>query len=128
MLLTLRVIQSEPSAVAFGMGPPLFDRMSKSHLDSGMWQFRQAIFPFSPIAPSCPSAGVPVWIGPERRGSKKSFCPKRAAASESRYLFVVSTGRSGKGERVLIIAHCLGEKPSPLSWPEDWPETANTAD
>jgi hypothetical protein len=31
------------------------DRMSKSHVDSGIWQLRQAILYFSPIAPSCPS-------------------------------------------------------------------------
>ena len=49
MLLTLRVIQSEPSAVAFGIGPPLFERMSKSHFDSGIWQLRQAILYFSPV-------------------------------------------------------------------------------
>src|SRR5262249_25168482 len=105
MLLTLRVIHKEPSAVALGMGPPLLERISKSQPDSGMWQLRQAILPVSPIAPSCPSAGVPVWIGPESRGSKKSFWPSRAAASESRYLFVVSTGSAGSGESVWMVAH-----------------------
>src|SRR6266478_7039710 len=56
-------------------------------------------------------------MGPARRGSKKSFCPRRAAAGESRYLLVVSTGRAGNGESVLIIAHSWGEKPSPPDWP-----------
>src|SRR5437764_2559815 len=71
------------------------------------------------MAPSCPSAGVPVWMGPERRGSKNSFCPRRAAASESRYLLVVSTGRSGNGERVLMVAHSCWLKPS-LPESADW--------
>src|SRR4051812_30668446 len=100
MLLTLRVIQFDPSAVAFGIGPPLFERMSKSHLDAGMWQLLHAILYFSPIAPSCPSAGVPAWIGPESRGSKNSFWPRSAAAAESRYLLVVSTGGAGSGDSV----------------------------
>src|SRR5258708_29279187 len=51
-------------------------------------------------------------MGPERRGSKKSFCPRRAAAGESRYILVVSTGSAGNGERVLMIAHSWREKPS----------------
>jgi hypothetical protein len=41
-------------------------------MDSGLWQLRHAIFPASPIAPSWPSAGVPVWIGPESLGSKNN--------------------------------------------------------
>src|SRR6266700_2811996 len=44
------------------------------------------------------------------RGSKKSFCPSSAAAGESRYLFVVSIGRAGRGESALMIAHSSGEK------------------
>src|SRR6266849_3075345 len=63
-------------------------------------------------------------MGPESRGSKKSFCPSRAAAGESRYLLVVSTGRAGNGESVLIIAHSCGEKPSP----PDWPHATNVRD
>jgi hypothetical protein len=51
----------------------LFDRMSKSHTDSGMWQLRHAILYFSPTAPSWPCAPVPVWMGPDSRGSEKSF-------------------------------------------------------
>src|SRR5215470_16672275 len=77
-----------------------------------MWQLRQAIFPVSPMAPSCPSWGVPVWIGPERRGSKKSFCPSSAASAESRYLLLVSLGSSGSGESVAITARSAGEKMS----------------
>src|SRR5690242_10838151 len=100
MLLTFRVIHADPSAVAFGIGPPLLERMSKSHFDSGIWQLRHAILPVSPIAPSWPSCSVPVWIGPASRGSKNSFCPRNAASAESRYLLVVSTGRVGRGERV----------------------------
>src|SRR5690349_3954 len=105
------------------MGPPLFERMSNSQPDSGMWQLRQAILPDSPIAPSCPSAGVPVWIGPDSRGSKKSFWPSRAAVAESRYLLVVSTGRAGRGERLRMVAHSEGEKPS---WP-DCPHSIHAA-
>jgi hypothetical protein len=56
-------------------------------------------------------------MGPESRGSKKSFCPSRAAAGESPYLLVVSTGRPGNGESVLTIAHSKGERPSAL---KDW--------
>src|SRR5580765_3746783 len=110
MLPALRVIHCEPSAVALGMAPPLLDRVSNSHFDSGMWQLRQAILPASPIAPSWPSLGVPAWIGPESRGSKKSFCPRSAAAGESRYLFVASTGSAGSGESVLTMAHSEAEK------------------
>src|SRR5262245_29913057 len=51
-------------------------------------------------------------MGPDRRGSKNSFCPRSAAARESRYLLVVSTGRSGSGDNVLMTAHSCGEKPS----------------
>src|ERR1051325_113268 len=77
-----------------------------------MWQLRQAILPLSPIAPNCPSCGVPVCMGPERRGSKNNFCPSSAAAAESRYLLVVSIGRSGSGESVAIKARSAGEKMS----------------
>src|SRR5436305_247865 len=77
-----------------------------------MWQLRQAILPASPIAPSCPSCGVPVCIGPDRRGSKKNFCPNSAAAAESRYLFVGSIGKSGSGESVSIKVRSAGEKMS----------------
>src|SRR5437763_14805123 len=58
-------------------------------------------------------------MGPERRGSVNSVCPRRAAASESRYLLVVSTGRSGNGERVLMVAHSCWLKPS-LPESADW--------
>src|SRR5690349_21358008 len=64
-------------------------------------------------------------MGPERRGSKKSFCPRRAAAAESRYLLVVSTGRAGNGERVLMIAHSCCENPFSLSLLPDWLESTN---
>ena len=77
-----------------------------------MWQLRQAILPASPIAPNCPSCGVPVCMGPDRRGSKNNSCPSSAAAAESRYLFVVSIGRSGNGESVSITARSAGEKMS----------------
>src|SRR5260370_30566639 len=53
-------------------------------------------------------------MDPERRGSKKSFCPRRSAAGESRYLLVLSTGRSGNGERVLMISHSSWENISVL--------------
>src|SRR5215831_477572 len=59
-------------------------------------------------------------MGPDRRGSKKSFCPRSAAAGESRYLLVVSTGRAGSGDSVLMSAHSCGEKPSlagSVAWP-----------
>src|SRR6267378_8345808 len=65
-------------------------------------------------------------MGPARRGSKKSFCPRRAAAGESRYLLVVSTGKAGNGESVLMIAHSWREKPSPPS--PDWPHATNVRD
>src|SRR5947209_4197339 len=51
-------------------------------------------------------------MGPESRGSKKSFCPRRAAAGESRYLLVRSSGSPGSGESVLITTHSWGEKSS----------------
>src|SRR5436190_18281235 len=125
MLLALRAIHCEPSAVALGMLPPLFERVSKSHLDSGMWQLRQAILPASPMTPSWPSCGVPAWIGPESRGSKKSFWPRSAAAGESRYLLVASTGSAGRGESVLTMAHSSAEKGCGtlvVGWPECfWP-------
>src|SRR6516162_6382988 len=52
-------------------------------------------------------------MGPESRGSKNNFCPRSAAAGESRYLLVVSTGRSGSGDSVFMMAHSWGENPSP---------------
>src|ERR1700742_3758572 len=111
MLLALRVIHCEPRAVALGIPLAFFVRVSNSHFDSGMWQLRQAIFPASPILPSCPSCGVPACIGPESRGSKKSFCPSSAAAGESAYLLVGSAGRGGSGERAWIIFHSPDEMP-----------------
>src|SRR5205807_8324122 len=51
-------------------------------------------------------------MGPESRGSKNSFCPRRAAAGEARYLLVVSTVSAGSGESDLITAHSWREKPS----------------
>src|SRR4051794_1110094 len=107
------------------MGPPLFERVSKSHFEEGMWQLLHAILPFSPIAPSCPSASVPPWIAPEIRGSKKIFCPSKAAAAESRYLFVVSTGGAGKGESVCRTDNSSGEK---LTSPADCPHPVNAVD
>src|SRR5258708_35015541 len=69
-------------------------------------------------------------MGPERGGSKKSFCPKRAGAGESRYLLVVSTGKPGNGESVLTIAHSRREKLSPTLSPasEGWLGTTNGTD
>src|SRR5580692_6207358 len=49
-------------------------------------------------------------MGPERRGSKKSSWPSSAAAGESRYSLVVSTGKSGNGESVLMTTHSCFEK------------------
>src|SRR5260370_14816789 len=94
------------------MGPPLLERMSKSQADSGMWQLRQGILLTAPMGPSCPSCGVPVWIGPDRRGSKNSFCPSSAALSELRYLLVVSRGRSGRGESLCSTDQSLALNPS----------------
>src|SRR5215472_10897807 len=62
-------------------------------------------------------------MGPESRGSKNSFWPNKAAAGESRYLFVVSTGKFGNGESVLMTAHSCGEK-KPSGLP-DWPQILN---
>src|SRR4029078_4552760 len=50
--------------------------------------------------------------GPERRGSKKSFCPRSAAGRELRYVFSVSAGNPGKGDSVLTTAHSWLERAS----------------
>ncbi len=65
----------------------------------------------------------------ERRGSKKSLSQKRRSGRIA-ILIVVSRGRPGNGDSVLIIAHSCREKPSlsASSVCEDWLQTTNPAD
>ncbi len=78
----------------------------------GTWQPAHATRPVSPAMPSdcgLPSLSVSS-SGPENDGSKKSFCPKAAAAALSAYALVTSAGGAGSaaGDSASSAARAAG--------------------